>query len=129
MIYKDFKLGENGRRPRPNGLVFSAGKCAGPIPAKNRTSCGKSIRTPNNMDKQLFSARSAYFLKPIGGFNFPAKSPLLKRETRPFSPKKMNAIFTRIKEIFRAFSTQMVGANLNGGCSLRSRPREVHPRL
>ena len=29
----------------PNGLVISAGKCAGPIPAKNRTSCGKSIRT------------------------------------------------------------------------------------
>ena len=36
--------------------------------------------------RALFSARSAYFLKPIGGFNFPAKSPLLERETRPFSP-------------------------------------------
>ena len=38
------KTGENGRQPRPNGLVVSAGKCAGPIPAENRTSCGKSIR-------------------------------------------------------------------------------------
>ncbi len=41
----------------PNGLVVSAGKYAGPIPAENRTSCGKSIRSPNyDMDKLLFSA-------------------------------------------------------------------------
>ena len=32
----------------PNGLVVSAGKCAGPIPAKNCTSCRKSMRTHNN---------------------------------------------------------------------------------
>ncbi len=39
---KTLKLvGENGRQPRPNGLVVSARKCAGPIPAENRTSCGK----------------------------------------------------------------------------------------
>jgi len=35
------KQGENGRQPRPNGLVVSARKCAGPIPAKNCTSCRK----------------------------------------------------------------------------------------
>ena len=33
------KEGENCRQPRPNGLVVSARKCAGPIPAKNCTSC------------------------------------------------------------------------------------------
>jgi hypothetical protein len=32
----------------PNGLVVSAGKYAGPIPAENRTSCGKSIRAQTN---------------------------------------------------------------------------------
>ena len=47
----------------PNGLVVAAGKCAGPIPAKNRTSCGKSIRTQiccymvkANFLRQQFSA-------------------------------------------------------------------------
>ena len=41
------------------------------------------------MDKQLFSARSAYFLKPIGGFNFPADVSAI--ETRD------EAIFTKLK--------------------------------
>jgi hypothetical protein len=33
---KTLKLvGENGRQPRPNGLVVSAGKCAAPMAAEN----------------------------------------------------------------------------------------------
>ena len=46
--YKTLKeVGENGRQPRPNGLVVSAGKCAAPMAAENCTSCKKSIRLPS----------------------------------------------------------------------------------
>ena len=40
-----WKEGENGRQPRPNGLVVSAGKWAASMAAENCTSCRKSIRT------------------------------------------------------------------------------------
>jgi hypothetical protein len=40
------KEGENGRQPRPNGLVVSAGKCAGPIPAKNCANAQKITSGP-----------------------------------------------------------------------------------
>ena len=42
----------------PNGLVVSAGKCADPIPAENRTSCKKSIRT-----QMLLRWTNIYFLR------------------------------------------------------------------
>jgi len=38
------QVGENGRQPRPNGLVVSARKCAGPIPAKN---CANAQKMPS----------------------------------------------------------------------------------
>ena len=40
-----WKKGENGRQPRPNSLVVSAGKWAASMAAENCTSCRKSIRT------------------------------------------------------------------------------------
>ena len=65
----------------PNGLVVAAGKCAGPIPAENRTSCEKSIRT------QIYVMVEANFLLPLGQLIFRQKQPgHWGRGCLPFSP-------------------------------------------
>jgi hypothetical protein len=46
------KEGENGRQPRPNGLVVSAGKCAGPIPAENCANAQKIHPAPKVIPKK-----------------------------------------------------------------------------
>ena len=46
------KWGENGRWPRPNGLVISAGKCAGPIPAENCANAQKIHPAPKVIPKK-----------------------------------------------------------------------------
>ena len=77
----------------PNGLVVAAGKCAGPIPAENRTSCGKSIRPQNayNWDDPYF-LRSK-FSAAIEAAHFPAVT------TRPLGPR-LSAIFTAFSPLF-----------------------------
>ena len=84
----DIKVGENGRQPRPNGLVVSARKCAGPIPAKNRTSCEKSIRTPIfSVTVEAYFLHEVQFSAAIEAAHFPAaETGHLARSLLPFSP-------------------------------------------
>ena len=58
---KTLKLvGKNGRQPRPNGLVVSAGKWAGPIPAKN---CANAQKMPSGPGYLLIRSRRIFCTK------------------------------------------------------------------
>ncbi len=87
LLYKHRKEGENGRRLRAQCPVSTAGKYAGPIPAENRTSCGKSVRPQNdyNWDDLYFLRQQ--FSAAIEAAHFPAET------TRPLGPR-LSAIFT-----------------------------------
>ncbi len=73
----------------PNGLVVSARKCAGPIPAKNRTSCEKTIRPPIfSVTVEEYFLHEVQFSAVIEAAHFPAAFGMLlsqhPKEGAPF---------------------------------------------
>ena len=66
----------------------SAGKCAGPIPAENRTSCGKSIRPQINDTVEAYFLHEVQFSAAIEAAHFPAAFGMLlsqhPKEGAPF---------------------------------------------